>query len=212
MGTIYIDVTSTSGINYAATIERMSDGYFRQDDAEVFNSGLVFADKDITLTEGTNPNICSYTGTVVATTWNDGVYKLRVHNKDDLNKVEGSQLFGVVAGNEVNLGESVPIYHADIQFIKDSANVQDEYRIRWFKNGIRVTSGVTNPALSVINPSGVKLVNSKVMHQVGDAGYRYYATTVAERQTSGETYEVVTSGTIDSATRSYSWILGRDSS
>lgn len=213
MGTIYLGLSAPSGGSYAATIERLSDGYYRQDDAEVFSSGLSFGDKDVSLTEGSSENRGTYSTTLTATNWNDGIYRLRVHNKDVPNRVDSVADFGVVDGSEVTVGEATfgPVYHADIQFIKDATNSQDEYRTRWFKNGVRVITGITNPALSVITPSGTYLVDNKAMTSVGQGAYKYTASTVAERQTAGEHYEVVTSGTIDSSTRTFSWILSRDS-
>lgn len=213
MGTVYTSLSAPSGGNYAATIERLSDSYYRQDDAEVFSSGLAFADKDITLTEGSGPNRGTYVTSLTATNWNDGVYRLRIHNKDISNRVDAVQDFGVIDGNEVTVGEATPIYHADINFTKDVSNSQDEYTVSWFKNAILITSGVTSPGISVYNRSdGSYLIDNKAMTEIGSTGFfKYDATTTTEQQTAGEACIVMASGIINGALRKFTWNLGRDS-
>ena len=206
MGTVYLNITANSGEAYSATIERMTDGFFREDDAEVFGSGLAFADKDITLTEGVSPSLGSYSGNVTADTWNDGLYKLRIHNTGIQNRVEGSNLFGIVDGEEVSVGEVNPVYHADIIFIKDTS--LDKYQVRWFKNARRIKGGITSPCITVVTSSGTKLVDNESMTEIGSTGlYRYHS---ALQQSGGETYEVVSSGLINGGTRVFSWSLSRD--
>lgn len=100
------------------------------------------------------------------------------------------------------------VYHADIQYIRD--NSQDEYTVTWFKNGQRVLAGITNPFISVVNRAdGTDLFANSGMTQIGTThSFKYDA--LDGRQSSGNTYLVITSGTIDSAVRNYSWLLGRD--
>lgn len=99
------------------------------------------------------------------------------------------------------------IYHANIQFNKDGAN--DEYTATWFKNGIRLTSGITSPLIQVIRRSdGADHVASTAMTQVGSTGTFKYTTSVL--LTSGEAFLVLVTATIDSGTRSFSKLVSRD--
>lgn len=107
------------------------------------------------------------------------------------------------------LTASYDLYHATIDFVKDSTN--DEYTIRWFKNGVRQTSGITSPTIQVVKRSdGTDLVASTAMTQVGSTGaYKYDEGT--NRTTAGESYEVVVAATIDGSSRTFSRLVGRDS-
>ena len=167
--TVYIDAVAPSGGSYAATVERLVDGYHRQDDAETFSSGLVLADKDITLTEGSDEDRGSYTRTLDASTWNDGLYLVRIHDVNDNHAVVGAKEFRVKDGSEVVDHVDVPdIYHADILYIVDSTNTKDEYTVSWFKNGVPVASGITSPTIQVIRRTdGTDLVAASGMSQIG---------------------------------------------
>ena len=212
MGNVYINVTSSSGVVYTATIERLADGFYREDDAEVFGSGLAFADKNITLTEGSAENRGSYSATLVADDWDDGIYKLRVHNENG-SLVSGGTNFGVVGGYEVTIGEVNPIYTHDIRYIADAANSQDEYYANFYKNGVWLTTGITSPTITVTDSSGSNIIDGEAMSQVGATGtWRYTTTAAGKKQTAGEAYSVAVSATIDSGTRTFAWLLGRDSS
>lgn len=103
------------------------------------------------------------------------------------------------------------LYHADIQLTIDGANTRDEYTVRWFKNGQRVTSGITVPTIQVVNRAdGTDLVASTAMTQIGTTGsYRYDEAT--NRITNGEAVEMIAGATIDGAPRSFSKIGARDS-
>lgn len=215
MGTVYLTHTNDSGKTLKATIERLSDGYFREDDAETFVNAPAFADKDITLTEGSSENSGTYVASVVATTWSDGLYRFRVHDTAQTNKTIATALFAVKNGYEVTIGEESSahdIYHADIQLDIDTTNSKDEYTIIWYKNGIRQTSGITSPTIQVVKRSdGTDLIASTAMTQIASTGlYKYDATTTA-RQTAGESYIVIVTASINSATREWSRVLGRDS-
>jgi hypothetical protein len=215
MGTVYLTHTNDTGKTLKATIERLSDGYFREDDTETFVSAPAFADKDITLTEGSSENLGVYTASVTATAWSDGLYRFRVHDSAQSNKCVAAAMFAVKNGCEVTVGEESAahdIYHADIQLDIDTSNSRDEYTIIWYRNGIRQTSGITSPTIQVIKRSdGSDLIASTAMSQIASTGlYKYDATTTA-RQTAGEAYVVVVTASINSATREWSRVIGRDS-
>lgn len=202
---IYLDFTAPSGQTYKASIERLSDGFYREDDAETFASGLAFSDKDIVLTEGTSENLGSYTKTLDGSSWSDGLYKFRVH--DSTNKTVASTIFSILNGEEVTFGEETPIYHADIQFVRDNSNAVDRYMIQWFKNG--GLASVTSPKLNVFNQAGTNLIHDD-MTLIG-SGVAVYSASSTKRQTLGSIYAVRSSGIIDSAYRTFQWVLARDS-
>lgn len=104
------------------------------------------------------------------------------------------------------------LYHADIDYRRDSAAGEDIYGVRWYKNGVRVTSGITTPTLTVKNQeSGSTLINGDAMTDAG-SGQLYLTVNTAsgKRQTQGQEYEVLVSATIDSAARTFSKCVGRD--
>lgn len=112
---------------------------------------------------------------------------------------------------EVGLAASEDVYHAEIDLIRDEANTQDEYTVTWFKNGVRVTSGITSPLIQVVKRAdGTDLVASTALTQIGATGsYKYDEDT--NRLTAGEAALVVVSATIDASGRTFSALVGRDS-
>jgi hypothetical protein len=109
----------------------------------------------------------------------------------------------------VTLADSEDVYHALIEYTFDSPN--DEYTVTWFKNGARVTSGITVPTMQVIKRAdGTDLVASTPMTQIGSSGsYKYdEATNVIDAD---ESYLAVTSATIDSGGRSFACLVSRSS-
>jgi hypothetical protein len=120
--------------------------------------------------------------------------------------------YELIPSANVALPPSYDLYHADIQTTIDDSNSQDEYTITWFKNGARVTSGITVPTLQVIKRAdGTDLIASTTPTQIGATGsYKHDATTSA-RLTAGESAIAVASATIDGSTRSFSKLVGRDS-
>jgi hypothetical protein len=104
------------------------------------------------------------------------------------------------------------LYSADIQFTRDQANTQDEYTVTWFKNGVRLTSGITSPSIQAVKRAdGSSLITGTAMTQVGTTGTYKYDATGSQRQTVGEASLIIVSATIDSNTRSFSRLVGRDS-
>ena len=109
------------------------------------------------------------------------------------------------------LHERADIYHADIETALDNTNSQDEYTAIWFRNGSRITSGITSPTIQVVKRSdGTDLVASVAMTQIGSTGsYKYDEGT--NRITLGEAVVVIVSATIDSKSRSFARVVNRDS-
>ena len=141
-----------------------------------------------------------------------------VSGPDDL-KADVSNLDAAVssrstfnAGSDtVTLAAAHDVYHADIELTIDEANTRDEYTVTWFKNGLRVTSGITTPTLQVVaRADGADLIASTALTQIGSTGsYKHDEPT--NRLTAGQATIMIVSATIDSATRSYARVASRDS-
>ena len=102
------------------------------------------------------------------------------------------------------------LYTAQIDFNRDQTNSKDEYAVIWFKNGIRITSGITSPTIQVVKRvDGTDLVASASMTAVGTVGFKYDEAT--NRLTLGESAFVVCGATIGGSARTFAKLVGRDS-
>jgi hypothetical protein len=118
---------------------------------------------------------------------------------------------GYVSGALVALNSDY--YHADIQFTRDQANTQDEWSVTWFKNGVRQTTGITSPTLQLVKRAdGTDLKAATTMTQIGSTGSYRLDLTSTDRVTVGEAVLAIASATIDAGTRTFSRLIGRDSS
>ncbi len=122
------------------------------------------------------------------------------------------------ANHKVDYGDGVAfgisrlasIYSADIKFVRDQANTQDEYIVAWSKNGLRVTSGITSPVLRITNRSAGTELRAGSMTQIASTGlYKWDEGTY--RASLGEALIITAEATIDGATRQYSRLITRDS-
>lgn len=145
------------------------------------------------------------------------IYDSLVAGSDTLT-TDVTQWNGTNVGTPASAGYPVvtlkdDLYHADIQFTRDQSNTQDEYTITWFKNGVRQTTGITSPTIQVIKRSdGSDLIASTTPTQIASTGTYKHDATGANRQTVGEAVLVVVTATIDAGSRSFSRLIGRDSS
>jgi len=112
------------------------------------------------------------------------------------------------AGDKI-VGRIANIYFADIVFTKST---DDEYTVTWFKDGNRITSGITSPTINVVKRSdGSDLVASTAMTQIGStASYKYDES--SDKTSAGEAYLVIVGATIDAGSRSFARLISRDSS
>ena len=103
------------------------------------------------------------------------------------------------------------IYYADIKYVKDTINNQDEIGLQWYKNMTPITSGdITNPYLSLYNTSdGSSVAEHQDLSYAGDTGALRYNLT-SNLFASGEPYLIITSGTIDSGLREWRHVVGID--
>jgi hypothetical protein len=115
----------------------------------------------------------------------------------------------IVALDEVS--PRAAIYHAQITFTRDQANVTDEYEIVWFKDGLAVTSGITSPTLQVVKRAdGTDLVASVTPLAIAGTG-SYKHDEASGRLTRGERALAIAGATIDGSARSWRTMVGRDS-
>lgn len=111
-----------------------------------------------------------------------------------------------------SLTTAYDVYHADIKVNVDAANSRDEYTITWFKNGVRVTSGITSPTLQVVKRSdGTDLIASTTPTQIGSTG-SYKHDESSGLLTAGEDALAIVGATIDASSRTFATLVGRDSS
>jgi len=101
------------------------------------------------------------------------------------------------------------IYHAEIELTIDDDNNQDEYTAVWFKNGLKITSGITSPTIQVVQRDDSDLVAVTPMTAIGSGGLKYNE--ASNRVTEGEAVEVRITATIDGSSRAWSDLVGRDS-
>lgn len=104
------------------------------------------------------------------------------------------------------------IYWADIHFTRDQTNTKDEYEVTWYKNGVRQTTGlVTSPTIQVVKRAdGTDLIASTAMTEIGTTG-SFKKDESTNRLTAGEAALVIVAGTISGGSRSFTKMVGRDS-
>jgi hypothetical protein len=112
--------------------------------------------------------------------------------------------------DDAALAADVDSYAAKIWVIKEGTTA-DHYAVRWFKNGIPITSGITSPTLQVIKGSdGTDLITSTALTEIGST-HRFRKDESTNKMVGGAIYFAVVSATIDGSTRSYDQQVGRDS-
>lgn len=184
--------------------------------ASAWEAAPTYANSKILLTEGAAEYLQGYSASVSGL-GDAGAVTVFIHNGGDSDKVVGQGSTVVMGGNEVTLFDiledtaalNVDIYTAVIEAVLDATNTDDEYSVRWRKNGVNVTSGITSPTIQVIKYDGTDLIASTAMTQIGSTGaYKYSEGT--NRIATGQNYEVKCTATIDSATRTFSKFVARD--
>lgn len=102
------------------------------------------------------------------------------------------------------------IYYADISLDVDTSGSKDEYTVQWYKDDTPFTNTIGSPTIQVIKRSdGTDLVSSTVMSAIGSTGaYKYDES--SNRISTGESYIVVATATIDGSSRSFRKNVWRD--
>lgn len=110
------------------------------------------------------------------------------------------------------LEEVTDLYHADIDVVfDDDGSGVDQYTISWFKNGVPITSGITDPEIQVVKQfDATDLIAATAMTEIGSTGVQKYAASGSERVSSGDATIVIATATIDGATRTFRENNGRD--
>lgn len=104
-------------------------------------------------------------------------------------------------------------YMAQIRFNRDEANSQDEYTVSWYRMGAIVPAGsISSPTIELFKRDGTNLKAQASLTQVGTLDvYKLDVTSAGERVSLGDDVIVVVTASIDSGTRSWTWVFGRDS-
>jgi hypothetical protein len=129
----------------------------------------------------------------------------------------GSVSYVLTCASINQTGDSFPkvadIYWAEIEVTVDAANSRDEYTATWFKNGVRVTTGITVPTIQVVKRvDGTDLIAAAAMTQIGTTGsYKFDTTVAGQRLTAGEAALAIAVATIDGSSRGFSRVVTRDS-
>lgn len=102
-------------------------------------------------------------------------------------------------------------YQARVDVFDDDTNTTDRWVCSWFKNGARVSSGITVPKIQVVRcDNGNDLIAETAMTQVGTTGV-YQTTEGTNRIVNGAAYIAIVSATIDGESRTWAVPKGRDS-
>jgi hypothetical protein len=121
---------------------------------------------------------------------------------------------GAVAANAITdaaVASDMDSYIAKVWVIKESTTT-DHYAVAWFKNNVRITSGITSPTIQVIKGSdGTDLVAATALTEIGST-HRFKKDESTNKLVGGQIYFAVVSATIDGSTRTWDQQIGRDSS
>ena len=98
---IKISYTDVTGQSVAASIERLSDNYFWNNILKKYESSILFSDKKITMTEGSNENVGTYIGTNNGSL-GTGDLLVRMHDLNDANISMASGQVYVLDGEEAS--------------------------------------------------------------------------------------------------------------
>ena len=210
-----IFVQAATGQTLYISIEKLNGNTFRTS-SETFTGPFSWATHGAALTAQTAELAGTYYLDVDPSTWEDGLYNIRVHDNTGSHTTLSGQLMAIKNGGEVQIGEegvNNAVYHAAIEFTKDPVNNADEYTVTWFRNGIQLTSGLTSPLITVIKRTdGSTLIASTAMTAVGAGSgmFKFDTTSAGQKQTAGEAYLAKVSVDVDGRTRQFADILGRD--
>ena len=171
----------------------------------------VQAATNITSTGGTLTIDANGKTTVISNQDKTG-YELSTGGKNDVANTVAAQTDISTLRSDASaakIAAQTDYYYAELCYIKDSTN--DEYTIQWFKNGSPITSGITSPTIQVIKRSdGTDLIASSALTQVGSSGAYKYDASGGSRLADGDSAVVVLVATIDSASRTWRKVIGKD--
>lgn len=112
--------------------------------------------------------------------------------------------------NDASVAGDMDGYAAKVWVIKEGTTA-DHYAVAFYKNGQRVTSGITSPTIQVIKGSdGTDLIAATALTEIGST-HRFKRDESTNKMVAGQAYFAVVSATIDGSTRTYDQQVGRDS-
>lgn len=135
--------------------------------------------------------------------------------KDDVSDIlADTSSEGVLVASGAKTGYSLTnaydLYHADILLTVDNILERDEYTVTWFKNGVRIASGIASTALQVVRRAdGADLVDEGSIDEIGETG-SFKHNEPSNRLVNGEAAIAIVSAEIDGSARTFSRIVGRD--
>jgi hypothetical protein len=117
---------------------------------------------------------------------------------------------GANAISDATLDPDLDIYTGTVKLTDDASGTVDRWVVMFRQNDDWLTSGVTNPRLTVTNigTEGV-LLDDVVLTQVGSTIFWKYSAIGAERVTSGVTYGAEVVATISGSPRTIGAVAGR---
>lgn len=112
--------------------------------------------------------------------------------------------------DDAAIAADVDHYAAKVWVIKEGTTA-DHYAVAFYKNGQRVTSGVTSPTIQVIKGSdGTDLIAETALTEIGST-HRFKKDEATNEMVAGAVYFAVVSATIDGSLRGWDQQIGRDS-
>lgn len=97
-------------------------------------------------------------------------------------------------------------YFARVHFQRNDVLGRDEYTVTWFKNAVPVV--VTSPTIHVFDRNGADIIASTALTEIGSS--TSWKLSSAAQVTSGVPAVAIVTAVIDSVTRTFSEIVGRD--
>lgn len=98
---LIISTTKSTGSSLVATIQRDSDSFWWNDSSEAFEASPSFANKSITLVEGSGEYIGSYSASPASSLGTEDV-TIFIHDVDSNDLVVGRESLALTAGEETN--------------------------------------------------------------------------------------------------------------
>ncbi|HRS28491.1 MAG TPA: hypothetical protein P5255_09515 [Phycisphaerae bacterium] len=106
-------------------------------------------------------------------------------------------------------GTGLHVYWAEIELRLDEDGGMDRWSVLWYRDGVLLTTGVSDAALTVQRATtGAPLLNGVSLTDIGGGHLLYSEDT--DRIDLGTPYIATVSATIDGATRTWSKPIGRD--
>lgn len=126
-----------------------------------------------------------------------GTYDVAIYQQLGGNPAAGDPLLGA--------GHYVEEYWADISYSRSSA--ADQYAVQWFRGAAPITSGATDPTITVRTDSE-ELFSGVAMTAAG-GGHFVAEADLADRLAAGDVALVTVTATIDGATRTFRRAVAR---